>query len=276
MKKSKIISMITAAAAAVSMLQAFPASADTYITIMGDMNGDLKITSIDAQMALEIYADAIVGNAENTANAENGSADIDMNGVIDVTDAQSILLYYCQTLVGDQPLWAEFREVSYHDGQDYQGSAPFTLKGMYLEIGCAKGAPGETVTVPVYLAGITDLIGFQMSVMPPEGLTPVSISSPIEEDFPTRSEKIDTKPTFNPECGAMVWADAWNIEIENGYIIANYTYTIPEDAESGQTYPLCLDAASTMFIAETDVDNGDTFILEPYQYTLLNGVVVVE
>ena len=27
---------------------------------------------------------------------------------------------------------------------------------------------------------------------------------------------------------------------------------------------------------DSDVDNGDTFILEPYQYTLLNGVVVVE
>ena len=316
MKKiySKLTAAMTAAVAAAGMCQAFPASAAENIRLMGDMNGDLKITALDAQLALNIYADAIVEIADNIANEENGNADIDMDGEIDALDAQKILLYYCQTLVGDQPLWAEFRDVSYHDGLDYmplggdpddgndpfhrtQNDTPFEMKGMYLEVGCAQGAPGETVTVPVYIAGAADLIGMVMFIDPPEGLEPVSITSNLGKDFELPfATQFGTEPytTYLPK-GSIVFAEVDNIHPQDGYVIANYSYKIPEDAQPGTVYPVCVNTAKTefggYFEEETDYDLnhdgeisdeeymaellGENSSFKNYQYTLLNGVVVV-
>ncbi len=314
MKKNRIFAFLTAAAAVCSMCSAMPVSANETMHLMGDMDGDYKITANDAQTTLDIYVESIVGNEDNAANAENGNGDIDMNGVIDVTDAQSILNYFCQTLVGGQPLWADLREVSYHDGTEYEyrqaldegtvkNDVPFRMTGLYLEIGCAQGAPGETVTVPVYIAGIEDLIGMVMFITPPEGLTPGEITSTIADDFESPSPMISIEPAFNPEKGAMVWASAENIQIRDGYVLANYTYTIPEDAESGTVYPICFDPAKCEFIAyeknpdyqpidydaidednpeenelymDTLLGNNTEYTLDSYQYTTLNGVVIVE
>ena len=310
MKKfySKMAAALTASSAVVCMCSAFPASAAETVRLTGDLDGDLHVTALDAQMTLDLYAQALVGNADNTATEENSNVDIDMDGEIDVLDAQYILLYYCQTLVGDQPLWADFRDVSYHDGAEltvidrYENgeavrvpaNVKFNKKGLYVEIGCAQGAPGETVTVPVYVAG-GDLIAFGMFVDTPEGLEANDITTGLEEEFnlwcPKTEEqkqeewgKVDGQYAhygFNPLKGSFGFTTIENLHTSDGCILAYYSYTIPEDAQPGTAYPICLNTAKSEFLAKVGLgvigELGDElWETQSYQYTLLNGVVVVE
>ena len=296
MKKfySRMAAVLTASFAVVCMCSAFPASAAETVRLTGDLDGDLHVTALDAQMTLDLYAQALVGIADNTATEENSNVDIDMDGEIDVLDAQYILLYYCQTLVGDQPLWADFREVSYHDGMDYTlpdrfdesgdmiripNEDPFDLTGLYVELGCAYGAPGETVTVPVFIAG-ADLGSIITFIDPLEGLELTDITTNAVEDFnlwfpQTEEQRLEGyNKEHGTDCfwtsylpkGSIVIATDENINTQDGYVIAYYSYTIPEDTQPGTVYPICLNTAKSSFGSRA----GN------YQYTLLNGVVVVE
>ena len=302
MKKfySKMAAALTASSAVVCMCSAFPASAAETVRLTGDLDGDLHVTALDAQMTLDLYAQALVGNADNTATEENSNVDIDMDGEIDVLDAQYILLYYCQTLVGDQPLWADFREVSYHDGTDWMvivgneedrfarvpNKDPFELNGLYVEIGCAQGAPGEIVTVPVYFAG-GDLCAVVMFVDTPEGLELTDITSHVKEDFnlwcPETPEQYQAEwdgeehrssslVSFYLPKGSGGFTTSENLDMKDGYVVAYYSYKIPEDAQSGTAYPICLNASKCEFCAVNPEQTGCWH----YEYTLLNGVVVVE
>ncbi len=277
--KARIASVLIASVSAMGMCSAMPAfAADTALRLMGDMDGDYKITANDAQTTLDIYVESIVGNEDNAANAENGNGDIDMNGVIDVTDAQSILNYFCQTLVGGQPLWADFREVSYRgthgEAADPTAENPFSLKGMYLEIGCAQGAPGETVEVPVYIAGVDELAGFQFFVKADERLTCTDITSDIGPEILANGEAVSDSDSVNyvitnPEYGVIVWAQAHNINPRDGFVIGTYHYTIPEDAEAGTVYQVRLNDEQVSKFIPKAYDYA-------YEFTLLEGVVVCE
>ena len=276
MKKicSKLTAALTAAAAATAMCQAFPASAAENTHIMGDLNGDFMVTAADAQIALNIYSESLVENDDNTVNPENGAADIDMNGEIDAIDAQKILLYYCQTLVGDQPMWAEYRDVSYVDqlvlrrdeNDEPSDTIPYVLTGLYVEIGCAHGLPGQTVDVPVYVAGVEDLACAVFGIGVPEGLEPVNITTNIAEDFPTADPDSEIY-YIRPDAGVLSWIRTEGIDISNGYTIGHFSYTIPEDAQSGEVYQLKMMSDKSTFNNQS---------VKSYQYTLLNGVVVVD
>ena len=265
MKRTRFTAALLAAASTFAMWQAIPASAEELAPLMGDLDGDQKVTAVDAQAALSLYAESLVENETNEADAENNSADIDMDGEIDVLDAQKILLYYCQTLVGEQPLWAEFRTVSYRDARGKtitdDAERPFALRDMYLEIGCAEGAPGELVDVPVYIAGVDELAGFQLFIKSDEALTLDS----IVPDFYYENEV--SKPEFNPASGAIVWAQAQNFDPRDGQVLGSFKYQIPEDAEEGAVYRVCLnDEENNIFITKD---------FKAYEFTLLEGVVRV-
>ncbi|MBR5371037.1 MAG: hypothetical protein IK130_02375 [Oscillospiraceae bacterium] len=253
--------------------------------IMGDMNGDCKVDMKDAKAALDIAVAGRIGLVDKTANKENNSADIDMNGQITSQDALSILQYYCKTLVGEQPLWADIRKVSYHEGSDFDPEfnlfgekdtdLPFEKRSMYLEIGCAEGKPGETVSVQVYIAGVAGITGFQYFQSAPEALKRTDIRSV----FGTGRD--DEAPEFqeysgvaNVENGGMVWAAAYahNLDVKEGMVIATYYYTIPENAKEGDLFILTTDGnEKSMFV----VDTPDNSIGE-YSYTVLDGVVAVK
>ena len=204
------------------------------------------------------------------------------------TPVPDILLQNCQTLSDGQPLWADERELSYHDGLDYTvvrvtegddlykrypNDKPFELTGMYVEIGCAQGAPGETVRVPVYISGVPDLQAAAVFIDPPEGLEPTAITSAVEDDFPdvwgTPSEHSDEyeKYTCFLPVGSFVLSTYESFHPQDGYVLATYSYKIPEDAQSGTVYHVCLNPAKTEF------GNGHS---QNYQYALYTGVVVVE
>ena len=214
-----------------------------------------------------------------------------------------ILLQYCQTLTDGRPLWEAYRELSYHDGLDYTirtgtdedpfartpNLTPFPLTGLYVEIGCAQGAPGETVNVPVYIAGAPDLGTGVMFIDPPDGLKPTAITSGMTEDFELGVPSItDGSWLANGDscvCGAYLPKGSFTFGLgslheivhlpSDGYVIANYSYQIPEDAQPGTVYPVCLNAAKTVFTARLELADR-TITSKDYQYTLLNGVVVVE
>ncbi len=289
---------ISAIGAAAMMLQfgsmlGTTASAAETVRLMGDLNADLAVTADDAQVTLGIYVDALAGNISPVVTEENEAADINMNGVIELEDAANILSYYCQTLVGDQPLWADFRNVSYADGTDFYSrearddngeiirdadgnpikvtpreNNPFKLTGMYIEVGCAEGEAGETVSVPVYVAGLPKLAGFQIKVDHTLPLDLLKITSDLASQEGWNGGEVIENTDFDDHSGVFTAAQAGDIELKNGYILGNLVYQIPKDAKSGTTYTVSVDSSYTMFVrAEA---------LEAYQYTMLSGVVRVK
>lgn len=276
-KAAKFLSSILAAATVFSLCSsAFSASAATNIRIMGDLNGDKKVNTVDAMYALTIYTDSISGLASNAVTDENEQADINMDGSITVEDCENILLYYCQILAEKQPLWADFRKVSYENGSNYGSKKEFALRGLYIEVGCANGAPGTTVTVPVYVAGLSKLAGFQLGLIHEDPMTLTAVTSDLD-----KLECWNTEDTIsaNPETGMLVAAQANDISLADGFIIGEYTYEIPKNAEPGTCYCISVDQTYTKFVTTdcvfTDVDSDSNIENGTYQYTALSGVVTV-
>ena len=290
--KLRIASAICASAALFNLCAAAPASAagtaEKAIARLGDMDGDLIVGAKDARAALVAYVEGFVGVNDGKVNAGNWTGDIDGSGKIDLRDASNILKYYTYTFTGHQPLWADFRKTSYVAGKtvpvptetivDYnefgpvtvstgeEGTQflPYSLTGMYLEVGCAEGAAGETVTVPVYISGAKAMAGLQMSLINDEALTPVTATMPLpgfkEEDY-----------IFNvieeEETAIVVFAKPENVPMADGAVIAEVTYKIPDDAVSGTHYTVNVDTEYSKFVTKD---------LDTFQYTLLNGIVTVK
>ena len=290
--KLRIASAICASAALFNLFAAAPASAagtaEKAIARLGDMDGDLIVGAKDARAALVAYVEGFVGVNDGKVNAGNWTGDIDGSGKIDLRDASNILKYYTYTFTGHQPLWADFRKTSYVAGKtvpvptetivDYnefgpvtvstgeEGTQflPYSLTGMYLEVGCAEGAAGETVTVPVYISGAKAMAGLQMSLINDEALTPVTATMPLpgfkEEDY-----------IFNvieeEETAIVVFAKPENVPMADGAVIAEVTYKIPDDAVSGTHYTVNVDTEYSKFVTKD---------LDTFQYTLLNGIVTVK
>ena len=295
MKQSaRILGTVCASAIALSMCSMFSVSASAAATvrIMGDLNNDMVIDSADAQETLCIYTDALTGLISDAVNDENENADINMDGKISVEDAANILSYYCQTLVGGQPLWADFREVSYESGSSYapepvseeygRKTRTFELRGLYLEVGCASGQAGETVTVPVYVAGLPKLAGFQLSLKHDTALTAVSITSKVAEDQGWNQEiGYVANPFYDDNRGVIVAAQAYNFSLADGYILSEYSYTIPKDAKPGDHYCIAVDPSWTKFVTQdccytNPEDFNDKVDPGSYQYTALSGLITVK
>lgn len=296
-KLTGIMSAVCAAAAAMTVCAAMPLSASAAeIRLTGDFNNDKVVGVEDAQYTLEMYAEAVAGNADFGITDETANLDINMDGKLSAADAEYILQYYCQTLVGGKPLWAEVRNLSYQDGSEFYGiretfvvdedyhlvldedGQPIpiifgerlaVLKGLYIEAGCAAGAPGETVSVPIYVAGLPKLAGFQLLIQHDLPLELISIESDIA-NHPEWNDILKNNPQVNPKFseneGCIVAAQAYNIALRDGYIIARYEYRIPEDAKAGDVYSISVAPYYTKFVTDEGVD---------YQYTTLSGAVRV-
>ncbi len=276
MKKKVFARFGTAAVVAAMLLgnaSAFGASAAANIQLMGDLDGDQNVTAVDAMKALKIYADDVSQIESNAVSIENYTADIDMNGEISLQDAMSILGYYGKMLSGLKPLWADFREVSYIAGKEPYAlqdgmDDTFIPREMYVEIGCATGAPGEDVTIPVYVAGLEGLAGAGMWLTPPEGIELTNIS--FNADLVARGDA-NSFITYLPN-GSAVWiADkGLNQEVADGTVLIEYTYHIPENAVSGDHYMLIPAPDHTEFVT---VDGN---VIADYGCTILSGVIAVK
>ena len=298
---AKIISALCASAAAVSMCGMLPASAADNAVIMGDLNRDMVVDAADAQGTLQLYVKSMSHLIDDAVTDETESADINMDGIISLEDAAGILSYYCQTLVGGQPLWADFRKVSYEDGTGFvnlqiadpktgectedengeplrvKNDRKFALRGLYIEAGCASGKAGETVTVPIYVAGLPKLAGFQLTVSYDERLTPVDITTDITSlpDW----DPVDAyaaNPFAENNRGILVAAQADDISLANGFVIGEFSYQIPADAQPGTHYSITIDPTWTMFVSTDCCFSNSETEAGAYQYTSLSGVVTVK
>ena len=76
--------------------------------LLGDVNGDGKVSVDDAQMTLKAYTFRIAGKEMNLDERQIKAADIDENAIISVEDAQLILKYYTQkTVAGKDITWED-------------------------------------------------------------------------------------------------------------------------------------------------------------------------
>ena len=272
---------ICAAFAAVLTLTLCPFSASAESTVldtfrsMGDADGDGVVSVTDAQSVLKTYVNAL-SRSEKVAASTDPASDTNMDGEINLLDASNILKFYCRTMAGDKPLWSEFRDVSKIDGCY---GRDYELEGMFLEIGVASGKPGDVVAVPVYLSGVSLLAGFQLFINQSGGTELINIHDCVGR---TPMEKVTyNNSVTNPdaEWGCLVWisSSSHNVKFEDVAILAEYLYRIPEDAEPGTVYSLSIDKQLTSFItAEFRIKNGHYVDTEYYQFTLLDGAIHVD
>ncbi len=249
---------------------------DTEVTAKAGQNpADTAVSQTNPQTTA-------AASAEPAANTEAETVTTTAEPVI----LPEIVMQHCQTLEDGVPLWISERDISFHDGSDYTvlvsangervpNDEPFTVPGMYAEIGCAKGAPGETVTVPVYIAGVPELTSMIMFIETPDGLELTEISTSLRADFGLHFSSDDEIPSESNDGelslylprGSMVLAIREQIQPPDGYVLAYYSYQIPENAQPGTVYPIRMDTTRSAF----GIAYGQN-----YQYTLLNGVVAVE
>lgn len=296
----KFIGTVCAVAAAASCMAPFTASAEVTpaganIARMGDADNNLLVNADDANIVLCTYLDGILNDEDIQTTEENAALDTTLDGVINADDANTVLSYYLKDMMGEKPLWADLREVSYVE-QVPLSDSPFALKDFYVEVGCAEGAPGEQVTIPVYIAGADALAGFQY-FMQPEGLEIDSIQCKLDNTKVSIIDKNGSTEYFtgdatpdddysiclaNTEAGVIVWinSDGCNTTFKDGTIIAEYTYTIPEDAKSGDIIRLNPmndpDKYCKFACWEQSEFHEEQVDLEAYQYTFLGGVVAVK
>ena len=94
--------------AALAMDYYYPAAIKYYLYPMGDVSMDGVVDVTDAQSVLKIYAENLAGNTPQLQTEQIKAADVNADGKIDSTDAQLILLYYVQnTLADTQTSWEE-------------------------------------------------------------------------------------------------------------------------------------------------------------------------
>ena len=65
--------------------------------MLGDVNGDKLIDSVDASKVLAEYAAVSSGKASKLSETAFKAADVDKNGMADSVDASKILAYYAYT-----------------------------------------------------------------------------------------------------------------------------------------------------------------------------------
>lgn len=306
-RKLKAFCAACASVLTLSIAPAFSASAagDFTYRSMGDIDGNGEVSVDDAQSVLLAYVKS-VADCEALPASANPPADTNLDGVIDILDASNILRYYCRTLVGDKPMWSEYRAVSEKTGTeemvcklvDYRMPDGTTLQinvptgetafatygktGMFIEVGVASGKAGDYVSIPVYVSGCPDIAGFQFYLNRSGDAQLKGIQSNIDEIL---GDPLPSDPVWNPdpEWGALVWCSARgeNLRMENGTVIGEYIYQIPEDAKSGDVYSLTIDKDETLFVS-TGEEMGKGFLVGSdanacsYQFTLLDGAIVVE
>ena len=308
----KTVSLLSAVCTALSLGSAVSASAADLPAFcrMGDLNADGKVDLRDARRALVAYVDDFIGIEDSTVNANNFAGDINMNGKIDLSDASNILKYYTYTMIGEQPLWADLRKVNsvkgglvaesipteLLDGNYFAIDAvsgavyrPFALSGLYVEIGCAEGRPGETVEVPVYISCADGLAAFLLDINAGD-LTVTDFSSPLDSNDIAFNPAMSSKPYT---CSCIVWAanDGLDRTFEDGSLAGTISYRIPDDAEAGTVYPIQMDS-----LLPDDLEFGDVVSPEMYYnsrvsefvsskpdtdiqniaFTELDGVVIVK
>lgn len=73
--------------------------------MLGDVNEDSTIDSIDATAILVEYANTSTGNKPTFTSNQIIAADVNKDGFVNSTDASKILAYYAESATGGKPSW---------------------------------------------------------------------------------------------------------------------------------------------------------------------------
>lgn len=73
--------------------------------MLGDVNEDSTIDSIDATAILVEYANTSTGNKPTFTSSQVIAADVNKDGFVNSTDASKILAYYAESATGGKPSW---------------------------------------------------------------------------------------------------------------------------------------------------------------------------
>ena len=73
--------------------------------MLGDVNEDSTIDSIDATAILVEYANTSTGNNPTFTSSQVIAADVNKDGFVNSTDASKILAYYAESATGGKPSW---------------------------------------------------------------------------------------------------------------------------------------------------------------------------
>jgi hypothetical protein len=73
--------------------------------MLGDVNEDSTIDSIDATAILVEYANTSTGNKPTFTSSQIIAADVNKDGFVNSTDASKILAYYAESATGGKPSW---------------------------------------------------------------------------------------------------------------------------------------------------------------------------
>lgn len=76
-----------------------------YSVMLGDVNEDSTIDSIDATAILVEYANTSTGNKPSFTSSQIIAADVNKDGFVNSTDASKILAYYAESATGGKPSW---------------------------------------------------------------------------------------------------------------------------------------------------------------------------
>ena len=68
--------------------------------ILGDVNSDKKVNSVDASQILAEYARTATNRPSEFSSLQKKAADVDENGRIDSVDASKVLAFYAYTATG--------------------------------------------------------------------------------------------------------------------------------------------------------------------------------
>lgn len=71
--------------------------------MLGDVNGNLEVDVVDAQLALIAYSERLVGQPDGFTKQQTFAADINADGDITVEDSQFILNYYAWNVLAEVP-----------------------------------------------------------------------------------------------------------------------------------------------------------------------------
>lgn len=91
---------------------AFESLGDAPAPVRGDLNGDGKIGTDDAQITLQAYVRTLSGREPALTDRQKDAAEINGDACIDIADAQLILRYYTAQLSGKTVTWDALIPVS--------------------------------------------------------------------------------------------------------------------------------------------------------------------
>ena len=121
----KTLMSLTAAAVLAVNAAGLIAHGEAGLFMIGDVNSDGTVDSLDASCVLDAYASVSSGHESPLYSYEESAGDVNGDGKLDATDASMILSYYAWALVSDEKaIFSDFLEQNGLEQRKTEEAAP--------------------------------------------------------------------------------------------------------------------------------------------------------